>query len=101
MKFKELCMMSEGEKRLDFKDRVSPYLEVLLQFSLWLTKNGRDAAQLMREAMAEAYRSWDVLMPDECCKMWLHKILSRRFFDGFHQHMRPLVPKSWLSGESD
>ena len=48
--------MSESAKRLDFKDKILPHLEVLLQFSLWLTKNGRDATRLMCEAMAEAYR---------------------------------------------
>ena len=72
-----------------------------MQFSLWLTKNGRDAAQLMREGMAEAFRSWDELMPDESCKIWLHKIISKRFFNNDRQHMHPIVPKSWLNGETD
>jgi len=85
-------MMSGRTKREDFKDRVFPHLEILLQFSLWLTKNGRDAAKLMREAMAEAYQSWDDPMPEASCKIWLHKILTRRFFDSFQHHSRPLVP---------
>jgi RNA polymerase sigma factor (sigma-70 family) len=85
-------VISDSAKRLDFKDKIQPHLEVLLQFSLWLTKNGRDAARLMREAMAEAYRSWDEWIPEESYDIWLHNILTRRFFNGFQQQSRPLVP---------
>jgi len=92
-------MMNETAKRSDFKDKISPHLEVLLQFSLSLTKNGRDAARLMREAITEASRSWDESMPEESCKMWLHEILTRRFFIGFQQHARPRVAISGANGD--
>jgi DNA-directed RNA polymerase specialized sigma24 family protein len=91
MKVEEVHMMSESARRSNFKDTISPYLEVLLQLSLWRTRNGRDAAELMRKAMAEAYRSWDESMPEESCNIWLNEILTRRFFDGF-QHSHPHVP---------
>jgi RNA polymerase sigma-70 factor (ECF subfamily) len=94
MRVEELSVMSESAKRLDFKDKILPHLEVLLQFSLWLTKNGRDATRLMCEAMAEAYRSWDELIPEENCGIRLHKILTRRFFSGFQQYSQPLTPIS-------
>lgn len=90
-------MMSENERRSDFKEKASPHLEVLLQFSLWLTKNGRDAARLMREAMAEAYGSWDASIPEDSCDIWLHNILTRWFYNGFQQHSRSLVP---ISGDN-
>jgi RNA polymerase sigma-70 factor, ECF subfamily len=130
MKGEEIIMRSDSVKRQNFRDSILPELEVFLQFSLWLTKNGRDAAELMREAMVEAYRSWDESMPEESCKMWLYRILTRRFFGGTQNHTRPLVPifddnddnideslvkndrlfivattnarlQSWLTGESD
>ncbi len=84
-------MIRESPKRSDFKGKISPHLEVLLQVSVSLTKNGRDATRLMREAMAEAYRSWDVLMPDESCYIRIYEIMSRRFFNGIQPHSRPLV----------
>jgi RNA polymerase sigma-70 factor (ECF subfamily) len=94
MKSEKLSMISESAKRQGFKDNILPDLEVLLQFSLALTRNGRDAAELMRDAMEEAYRVWDETMPEENCRMWLHKILTRRFFEGFLQHARPNAPIS-------
>jgi len=86
--------MSESARRSDFKNKITPHLEVLLQFSLWLTKNGRDAAKLMQESMAEAYQSWGEPMSEESCKIWLHKMLTSRFYNGFQQCSRPLDPNS-------
>ncbi len=83
-------MTSENAKRSNFKDKVLPGLEFLLQLSLCLTKNGRDAIGLMREAMAEAYWSWDESISEASCKMWLHTILTRRYFNGFKRRAHPL-----------
>jgi len=52
-------MISENSKRTEFKEEVSPHLEVLLRISLWLTRNGDDATRLMHRTLAEAYRLWD------------------------------------------
>jgi RNA polymerase sigma factor (sigma-70 family) len=82
-------MISGCASRLDFKDKISPHLEILLQFSFWLTKNGRDATRLMREVIAEANQSWDEPMPDEACRIWLHRILTRQFIDSLQQKWRP------------
>jgi len=84
--------MNGRTKQEDFKEKVFPHLEILLQFSLSLTKNGRDAATLLREAMAEAYRSWDESIPEPRFRFWLHKILTRRFYNDFQRRSRPPVP---------
>lgn len=120
-------MMSECAKKIDFKGKIVPHLEILLQCSLWLTMNGHAAARLMRETITEAYRSWDESISEASCGILLYKILFRRFFNGFQKHTRPhvrvkgdnidkspvksnrLFPatttntarKSFLSGESD
>ncbi len=83
--------MSERARRCDFEEKVLPHLEVLLQFSLYLTRNGRDATRLLRESMTEVYRSWNETMPKEGCKIRLHKVLTRRFYDCFQRHSLPLT----------
>ncbi len=85
-------MKSESAKMADFKDKVLQDIEALLQFSLWLTKNGRDASRLLCEAMKEAYQSWDQLSPDECPRLWLHKILTKKFFNGFQRESHLIAP---------
>jgi DNA-directed RNA polymerase specialized sigma24 family protein len=84
-------MKHENRKAVDFKDKILPNFEFFLQFSLLLVKNGRDAARLMREAMAEAYQLWDESVTNENSKMWVHEILTRRFFDGFERSNCRLV----------
>lgn len=77
-------MKSDIAKKIDFRDKLLPDLEVLLQFSLWLTKNGRDAIRLLREGLAEAYQTWDS-STDERCYLRLHGILARRFAVNFQK----------------
>lgn len=73
--------MGEVMERLEFKEKILPHLEALLQFALFLTKDGHDAVALMREAMAEAYASRDESIAEGHLKNWLNKILVSRFFN--------------------
>ena len=82
-------MNSESTKRLEFKARISPHLERLMQFSICLTQNGRDATRLLRDAIAEAYRGWNDSMSEPGCSNRLHTIITRRYFIGFK---RPTLP---------
>jgi RNA polymerase sigma-70 factor (ECF subfamily) len=79
-------MSGESIRRLDFREKVLPDIESLLQISLALTENGRDAVELMREAMTEAYRSWRSLVPNADRKRWLCNILTSTFFNSFKRH---------------
>lgn len=84
-------MTDKSVKRSNFEAKISPHLEDLLQFSLRLTTNGRDAARFVRETVAEIYRSWDESMQEDICDIRLHKILTGRLFKGNHKHTRPLA----------
>lgn len=84
-------MMNDRTNRLDFKVKMSPHLEVLMRLSLSLTGNGRDAIRLMREGMAEVSTGGDEWMSLEGRDVRLYEILTRRFFNGFQQHSRPLM----------
>jgi RNA polymerase sigma-70 factor, ECF subfamily len=79
--------MNESVRGSDFRERISPHLEVLLQFSLSLTRNGRDAMKLVREVMTEAYHSWDQALPEDHYDTWLHGILTKQFYNGFQQQL--------------
>ena len=82
----------EKERRSDFKEKILPNLEALLHFALGLTVNGRDAVELLRESLTEAYRSWDRLRIAEDCGARIQEIMTRRFLGGRWQHVRPPVP---------
>ncbi|MFZ1683854.1 MAG: sigma factor-like helix-turn-helix DNA-binding protein [Candidatus Zixiibacteriota bacterium] len=75
----------------DFMVKMSPHLETLLRLSLSLTKNGRDAVRLMREAIAEASPFWRDWVREQGTDVKLYEILTRRFFGGFEVHPHNLV----------
>lgn len=83
-------MISENSKRTEFKEEVSPHLEVLLRISLWLTRNGDDATRLMHRTLAEAYRLWDGRTSEADCLTWLRKILTKQFLIDVQQHSHML-----------
>jgi RNA polymerase sigma-70 factor (ECF subfamily) len=84
-------MMCESTKRLEFKARISPHLERLMQFSICLTQNGRDATRLLHDAITEAYRGWNDSMSEPGCSSRLHTIITRRYFIGFKQPTLPVL----------
>jgi DNA-directed RNA polymerase specialized sigma24 family protein len=92
-------MTKRVTKSADFKAEVLPNIEPLLQVSLWLTRNGLDANRLMREALTEAYRSWNQSVPEGCLDTWLREILISRFFAGDQQAVRLTVPDFCDIGE--
>ena len=75
--------MADKENATGFRDVVLPNLEALLHHSLTLTKNGRDAVELMSEAMAVALRSWDATVLEARHTDWLHNIVTSQFRDRF------------------
>ncbi len=91
--------MTDVTNRSDFKAKVLPNIEPLLQVSLWLTRNGLDASKLMREALAEAYQMWNQSAPEESCGEWLRKILISRYSIGIRRHVRLTTPGSGDDGQ--
>jgi len=74
--------MGKGvSNKMEITSYILNSLEVLLRFSLGLTKNGPGAVKLMREGIREACQSWDELKPQESRLIWLKKILARLFLN--------------------
>lgn len=64
-----------------------------------LTVNGRDAVDLLRDALAEIYHSWDMSLTEEDCVVQLREVMTKRFFNGSRRQVRSLVPVS--GGDED
>jgi DNA-directed RNA polymerase specialized sigma24 family protein len=75
-------MTNDSIQRSDFKTVITPHLELLLQYSLWLTKNGLDATRLMREALVETSRLFNESPPERHWDMRVQEVLTRRFLTG-------------------
>ncbi len=79
-------------RRKSFKAETLPHLEILWQTSLWLTRDGHEADNLVQDTYAEACRLWDQSIPDINCKAWLFMVLIKLYLNNFQQESRPHVP---------
>jgi len=84
-------MKNVGTQGPDFETTITPHLELLLQYSLWLTKNGLDATRLMRGALAEASRSFNESPPQRHWDLRVQEMLTRRFLSGVRKDEDPIV----------
>jgi hypothetical protein len=82
-------------KSSDPGESFAPHVKVLFQISMRLTRNGRDAIRLVREAIEIAKDAWDESMPPEYCDVRLYDTLTRRFFGGFQSLPRSVSLTPW------
>ncbi len=67
------------EKR--FEAEALEHLDALYAMALRLTRNERDAEDLVQDALVKALRFRDRFEPDSNMKAWLFKILTRTFYN--------------------
>ena len=53
-----------------------------------LTRNARDAEDLVQDVMLRAYRFWESFERDSNCKAWLFKILTNTFINSYQKAKR-------------
>jgi RNA polymerase sigma-70 factor (ECF subfamily) len=74
--------------RSEFEQIALPHIDSLYGAAYRLTRNPRDAEDLVQEAMLRAYRFWDSFQKDSNCKAWLFRILTNTFINGYQKRKR-------------
>lgn len=74
--------------RAEFEREALPYADALYGTALRLTRNERDAEDLVQDALLRAYRFWHKFEPGTNCKAWLFKILTNTFINRYHKDRR-------------
>lgn len=74
--------------RVDFEREALPHLSALYSAALRLTRNERDAEDLVQDAMLRAYRFFDTFQPGTNCKAWLFRILTNAFCNRYRERER-------------
>ena len=77
-----------AKSRSEFEATALPHLDALFGAAFRLTRNARDAEDLVQDAMLRAYRFWDSFERDSNCKAWLFKILTNTFINGYQKNKR-------------
>ncbi len=75
-------------KRKSFEKEALPHMDALFRTALRMTKNDKDAEDLVQEAMVKAYRFWDKFEPGSNCRAWLFKIMTNIFINEYRSKSR-------------
>src|SRR3954463_239302 len=74
--------------RGDFEREALPHLQALYSAAVRLTRNERDAEDLVQDAMLRAYRFFDTFEAGTNCKAWLFRILTNAFCNRYRERER-------------
>lgn len=77
-----------AKSRSEFEATALPHLDALFGAAFRLTRDARDAEDLVQDALLRAYRFWDSFERDSNCKAWLFKILTNTFINGYQKNKR-------------
>lgn len=81
-------MLTRRKRRTEFEQTALPHMDALYGAAYRLTRNPRDAEDLVQDAMLRAYRFWDSFQKDSNCKAWLFRILTNTFINHYQKRKR-------------
>ena len=70
-------------RKQEFEDVALPHLDALFNLALKLTRNPKDAEDLVQETFLRAYRFFDSYKPGTHIKAWLFRILRNTFINRY------------------
>ncbi|MBL8922654.1 MAG: sigma-70 family RNA polymerase sigma factor [Myxococcaceae bacterium] len=74
--------------RAEFEGLVAPWLDSLYGGALRLTRNERDAEDLVQDTVMRAYRFFDKFERGTNFRAWLFKILTNTFINGYRRQVK-------------
>lgn len=86
-----MALFKTRPSRADFEREAVPHLSALYSAALRLTRNERDAEDLVQDAMLRAYRFFDTFEAGTNCKAWLFRILTNVFCNRYRERERERV----------
>ncbi|MBA3396249.1 MAG: sigma-70 family RNA polymerase sigma factor [Deltaproteobacteria bacterium] len=94
-------MQVAREKRGEFERQALVHTDSLYGAAYRLTRNPRDAEDLVQDALLRAYRFWDSFEQDSNCKAWLLRIVTNTFINEYQRKKRSREVLDAASAEQD
>ncbi|HCX84122.1 MAG TPA: RNA polymerase subunit sigma-70, partial [Micrococcales bacterium] len=79
---------TEAERTARFEEGALPLLDQLYSAALRMTRNPADAEDLVQEAYAKAYGSFQQFRPGTNLKAWLYRILTNTYINSYRKKQR-------------
>ena len=77
------------------------HLDALYGAAYRLTRNPRDAEDLVQDSLLRAYRFWDSFQQDSNCKAWLLRIVTNTFINEYQRKKRSREVLDAATAEQD
>jgi RNA polymerase sigma-70 factor (ECF subfamily) len=78
------------ERRLAFEREALPLMEVLYGGALKLTRNPRDAEDLVQDTYVRAFEKFELFKPGTNLKAWMFRVMTNRFINLYRRRrIRP------------
>jgi RNA polymerase sigma-70 factor (ECF subfamily) len=94
-------MLAAREKRAEFERQAMVHTDSLFGAAYRLTRNARDAEDLVQDSLLRAYRFWDSFEQDSNCKAWLLRIVTNTFINEYQRKKRSREVLDAASAEQD
>jgi len=92
---------ASGGRRAEFEQAAMEQLAPLYRTALRLTKNERDAEDLVQDALLSAFRSFDQFEKGTQFRAWLFKILTNTFINKYRRRVLEQTVAQSLKLEGD
>lgn len=73
---------------VDFEKEALPHLDALYRYALRLTRNEKDAEDLLQDTFLRAMRFWESYKSGTNCKAWLFRIMKNQFLNEIDRSKR-------------
>ncbi len=94
-------MITQPSNRTEFEQVALPHMNAMFGVAFRLTRNPRDAEDLVQEAILRAYRFWDSFEKNSNCKAWLFRILTNTFINQYQKKKRGREVLTAATAEQD
>jgi RNA polymerase sigma-70 factor, ECF subfamily len=94
-------MPAVREKRGEFERQAMVHTDALFGAAYRLTRNARDAEDLVQDSLLRAYRFWDSFEQDSNCKAWLLRIVTNTFINEYQRKKRSREVLDAATAEQD
>lgn len=81
-------LAAQSTKRAEFERQALVHVDALYGAAYRLTRNPRDAEDLVQDALLRAFRFWDSFEQDSNCKAWLLRIVTNTFINEYQRKKR-------------
>jgi RNA polymerase sigma-70 factor (ECF subfamily) len=94
-------MLAVRQKRNEFERQALVHVDALYGAAYRLTRNARDAEDLVQDSLLRAYKFWDSFQQDSNCKAWLLRIVTNTFINEYQRRKRSREVLDAATAEQD